>query len=55
MKRVINKIKESITFLTISVASSYLIFNLTSSLWGGKIGLGVLAIILFSVFFKLSE
>ena len=51
----INKIKESITFLTVSVASSYLVFELVSSLMGTKLGLGVLTLIIFSILFKLSE
>lgn len=55
MKRAINKIKESITFLTVSVASSYLVFELVSSIWGTKIGLGLLTLIIFSTLFKLSE
>lgn len=55
MKRAINKIKESITFLTVSVASSYLVFELVSSFLGAKLGLCAVAIIVFSVLFKLSE
>ena len=55
MKKVINKIKETIILITISVASSFILFDLVSSLWGAEIGIIVLTITLFSVFFKLSE